>query len=46
MKTITANIKVLITQNEGEEELDIDAICLPLEDQGWCIQSAFIEEDN
>ena len=43
MKTITANIKVLVTQYEGEEELDIDAICLPLEDQGWLIQSAFIE---
>ena len=43
MKTIIANIKVLVNQYEGEEELDIDAICLPLEDQGWCIQSAFIE---
>ena len=45
MKQITANIKVLVTQYEGEE-LDIDDICLPLEDEGWCIQSAFIEEEN
>ncbi|KGF93920.1 hypothetical protein EU94_1115 [Prochlorococcus marinus str. MIT 9123] len=46
MKQITANIKVIATQYEGEEELDIDAICLPLEEQGWSIQSAFIEEEN
>ena len=46
MKQITANITVIATQYEGDEELDIDAICLPLEDQGWCIQSAFITEGN
>ena len=43
MKTITAKIKVAITQYEGEDELDIDAICLPLEEKGWEIYSAFIE---
>ena len=46
MKQFTAKIKVLVTQFESEEELDIDDICRPLEDQGWDIQSAFIVEEN
>ena len=45
MKQFTAKIKVLVTQY-GEEELDIDDICRPLEEQGWDIQSAFIVEEN
>ena len=45
MKQITANIKVIVHPAE-DEELGIDAICLPLEEQGWCIQSAFTEEEN
>ena len=44
MKQIEATIKVLVTQYEGEE-LDIDDICRPLEDQGWDIQSASIKEE-
>ena len=46
MKQITAKIKVLVTQFESEEVLDIYDICRPLEDQGWDIQSAFIVEEN
>ena len=46
MKQITATIKVIVPQYEGDEELDIDDICRPLEDQGWVIQSAFIKEEN
>ena len=46
MKQFTAKIKVLVPQYESEEELDIDDICRPLEDQGWDIQSAFIVEEN
>ena len=46
MKEITANITVIAIQEEGEEDIDIDTICLPLEEQGWSIQSAVIVEEN
>ena len=32
MKEITANITVIAYQHEGEEDIDIDTICLPLEE--------------
>ena len=46
MREITANIRVTVVLNEGEEDLSIDDICLPLEKEGWCIDSAFIEGIN
>ena len=46
MREITANITVMIHLYEGEEDLSIDDTCLPLENEGWCIQSAFIQEEN
>ena len=46
MKEITANITVIAYQQEGEEDIDIDTICLPLEEQGFVIQSAVIQEEN
>ena len=39
METI-ANIRVSIMN----EELDINEICSPLEERGWIIESAFIEQ--
>ena len=40
-KSTKATIKVEI----WNEELDIDEICQPLEDQGWMIRCAFIEDE-
>ena len=41
-KEINATINVKIF----DEELTIDEICSPLEEQGWCIQSAWIVEEE
>ena len=39
---IIATIEVSIFH----EDLTIDEICQPLEDQGWCINSAYIHKEE
>jgi len=39
---ITATIEVSIS----DEDLSIDEICQPLEDKGWCINSAYIHQEE
>ena len=41
-KSTKATIKVEVL----DEELDIDEICEPLEERGWMIHYAFIEDDD
>ena len=38
----TANLRVTIMN----EKLDIEQICTPLEQMGWIIESAWIEEEE
>ena len=38
----TAQLRVTIMN----EKLDIDQICTPLEQMGWIIESAFIEQEE
>ena len=45
-KAFNANITVWITQYEGEEELTIDDICRPLEEEGYMIHSAILKEGH
>ena len=40
MKWTDAHIEVSIP-----EEIDIDEICAPLEQMGWCIENAWIVEE-
>ena len=43
---MTKSIKATIRVEVWGEDLDIDEICDPLEERGWMIRSAFIEDEN
>ena len=43
---MTKSTKATIKVECWNEELDIDAICEPLEDRGWIINCAYIEDED
>ena len=46
MKLMTKEINATINVKILDEDLTIDDICSPLEEQGWMIQSAFIRNET
>ena len=46
MKLMTNEINATINVKILDEDLTIDDICSPLEEQGWMIQSAWIKEEE
>ena len=43
---MTKSTKATIRVEIWNEELNIDEICDPLEERGWIIRSAFIEDED